>query len=69
MKDYCFCPDSTPTHWYRKYLYRYPQRPGQADRRDGHTGGVIPATLGADGANVRRQASAGMRWSRQFHQI
>jgi hypothetical protein len=29
--------------------------------------GVIPAALGADGANVMRQALAGMLWSKQFY--
>jgi hypothetical protein len=26
VKDYCFYVDSTPTHSYMKYLYKYPQR-------------------------------------------
>ncbi len=26
VKEYCFCIDSTPTHSYMKYLYKYPQR-------------------------------------------
>ncbi len=26
VKGYCFCRDSTPTHSYMKYLYKYPQR-------------------------------------------
>jgi hypothetical protein len=29
--------------------------------------GIIPASLGADGANVMRQAIAGMLWSKQFY--
>jgi hypothetical protein len=41
----------------------------QARRReaDEFYAAVIPASLGADGANVMRQALAGMLWSKQFY--
>jgi Mannosylglycerate hydrolase MGH1-like glycoside hydrolase domain len=41
----------------------------QARRReaDEFYASVIPASLGADGANVMRQAIAGMLWSKQFY--
>jgi hypothetical protein len=43
--------------------------PMQARRReaDEFYASVIPASVGADGANVMRQAIAGMLWSKQFY--
>ena len=40
------------------------------DRRreaDEFYAGIIPPSVGADGANVMRQALAGMMWSKQFY--